>query len=250
MKFGKKVLVIAGIASVLGAGTLDMSGVESKLCVKSDTKSVCQAQGQEDPEEEFCVKSDTEDPLQPQIAEKILRFHVLANSDSTADQELKLKVRDSIGEYLAPVLEEADDLQETKELVQEQIPQIIEVAETCIKEEGYDYQVTAELARVDFPVKTYGNYTFPAGEYEALEVYIGEAQGHNWWCVLYPNMCFQGSVYEVVDEEAEAELKEVLTPEEYEDVFTEENYKVEFKFWEKFENFLDRIQDTILSSDK
>lgn len=196
------------------------------------------------------LKSETKDSLQPGIAEKILRFHVMANSDSAEDQELKLKVRDAIGEYLSPVLEDVENLQETKILVEEQIPQIIEVAEACIAEEGYDYEVTAELGVADFPVKTYGDYTFPAGEYEALEVYIGEAKGHNWWCVLYPNMCFQGSVYEVVDKESEEALKEVLTPEEYQDVFTEGNYSVEFKFWEKLQVFLDRIQDTILSSDK
>ena len=180
----------------------------------------------------------------------IIRLHVIANSNSESDQELKLKVRDMIGEYLSPILEDVENLQETKELVKEQIPEIIEVAEACIAEEGYDYEVTAELGMVDFPEKTYGNYTFPAGEYEALEVYIGEAEGHNWWCVLYPNMCFQGSVYEVVDEEAEEALKEVLTPEEYQDVFTDGNYRVEFKFWEKLQVFLDRIQETILSSDK
>ena len=216
MKFSKKIFMIAGLACILGTG----------------------------------LKSETKDPLQPQIAEKILRFHVLANSDATEDQELKLKVRDMIGEYLSPILEDVENLQETKELVKEQIPEIIEVAEACIAEEGYDYEVTAELGMVDFPEKTYGIYTFPAGEYEALEVYIGAAEGHTWWCVLYPNMCFQGSVYEVVDEEAEEALKEVLPPEEYQDVFTDGNYRVEFKFWEKLQVFLDRIQETILSSDK
>lgn len=241
MKFGKKALVLAaGVVCLAGAGK----------CLKFETSASCQAQILSETEGEICRKSETKDPLQPQIAEKILRFHVLANSDTTEDQELKLKVRDAIGEYLAPVLEDAEDLTKTKELVQDQLPEIIEVAEQCIAEEGYDYEVTAELAMADFPEKTYGNYTFPAGEYEALEVYIGEAKGHNWWCVLYPNMCFQGSVYEVVDEKAEAELKEVLTPEEYQDVFTQGNYKVEFKFWEKFEKFLDRMQETILSSDK
>lgn len=72
---------------------------------------------------------------------------------------------------------------------------------------------------MDFPVKTYGDYTFPAGKYRALQITLGKGEGHNWWCVLYPNMCFQGSVYEVMDESSGEELREVLTQEEYADVF-------------------------------
>lgn len=212
MKFGKLALII------VAAGALCLMGADS-----------------------FEGEMHQKESLQPQIAEKILRFHVLANSDSEKDQNLKLKVRDAIGNYLAPILEETDNLQETKAIVQEQIPEIEAVAQECITNEGYDYFVEAELKNVDFPVKTYGDYTFPAGEYEALEVYIGEAKGQNWWCVLYPNMCFQGTVYEVPSEEADAQLQEVLTAEEYQEVFTEGNYTVEFKLLEEIQVFLDRM---------
>ena len=172
------------------------------------------------------------DPYQQGIAEKILRFHILANSDSDKDQKVKEKVRDAIGNYLAPQLEEARDLSDTKNIVTRHMDEIVTVAEETLEKEGYSYGASARLATVDFPVKTYGSYTFPAGEYEALEITLGEGNGHNWWCVLYPNMCFQGTVYEVVEEEADEALREVLTPEEYADVFNERNYQIRFRFAE------------------
>ena len=172
------------------------------------------------------------DPYQQGITEKILRFHILANSDSDKDQKVKEKVRDAIGNYLAPQLEEARDLSDTKNIVTTHMGDIVTVAEETLEKEGYSYGASARLATVDFPVKTYGSYTFPAGEYEALEITLGEGNGHNWWCVLYPNMCFQGTVYEVVEEEADEALREVLTPEEYADVFNKRNYQIRFRFAE------------------
>lgn len=174
------------------------------------------------------------DPMQPSIASKILRFHVLANSDSEEDQKLKEEVRDAIGAYLEPLLADAGSLEETKEIVTAHMEEIIETAERTMGALGYDYPVTAELTYADFPVKTYGDYTFPAGTYEALEVVIGEGEGHNWWCVLYPNMCFRGSVYEIVKEDAKEALKEVLSAEEYADVFSGGKYEIRFKFLDFF----------------
>ena len=170
------------------------------------------------------------DPYQQGIAEKILRFHILANSDSDKDQKVKEKVRDAIGNYLAPQLEEARDLSDTKNIVTRHMDEIVTVAEETLEKEGYSYGASARLATVDFPVKTYGSYTFPAGEYEALEITLGEGNGHNWWCVLYPNMCFQGSMYEVIDEEAEESLREVLTEEEYHSIIEDGDYQVKFKY--------------------
>lgn len=167
--------------------------------------------------------------LQQGIAEKILRFHVLAASDTKEDQELKLKVRDAVGIYMEEELADALNKSESEELVRLHLGKIEAVAEQTIKEAGYDYPVTASLAYVEFPEKTYGAYVFPAGTYEALEVVIGEGKGHNWWCVMYPNLCFSGSVYEVVDEEAEERLREVLSTEEYEAVFSSGNVRVEWK---------------------
>ncbi len=174
------------------------------------------------------------DPLQPSIASKILRFHVLANSDTACDQAVKEEVRDAVGTYLQPLLAEAESLEETKKIVSENMNQVIAVAKQTLVLHGYHYEVSARLADVDFPEKTYGVYTFPKGTYEALQIVIGEGKGQNWWCVLYPNMCFKGSVFEVIEEEASESLKEVLSPWEYADVFDSGRVEFRFKFLEYF----------------
>ena len=174
------------------------------------------------------------DPLQPQIAQKILRFHVLANSDSKEDQNVKLQVRDAIGRLMQRKLEHVTDMEESRQIVKENLPLIEKTAKQTLSDAGYDYGVTAYLATVTFPRKTYGHYSFPAGEYEALEVVLGEGKGQNWWCVLFPNLCFRGSVYEVIDDEAKEELKEVLTSEEYADVFASGRFVMRLKFLEHF----------------
>lgn len=176
------------------------------------------------------------DPLQPMIASKILRFHVLANSDTIADQNLKLKVRDAVGTYLAPYLEKSHSLEETKEIVEFHMEEIIAVAENEMKSSGTKYRVTAQLTKTQFPRKTYGEFSFPKGTYEALQIIIGEGNGQNWWCVLYPNMCFKGSVYEVIEEDAKKELKEVLSPWEYADVFQSGKVELRLKILEYFKD--------------
>ncbi|MCD8324271.1 MAG: stage II sporulation protein R [Clostridiales bacterium] len=166
--------------------------------------------------------------LQQGISGKILRFHVLANSDSSEDQTLKLQVRDAVGVYMSDRLETADSLEESEAIVEENLSGIEEVAAEVIQAAGYDYPVTASLETTLFPEKTYGSFTFPAGTYEALRIVIGEGEGHNWWCVMYPNLCFSGSLYEV-DEESGEMLRAELTAEEYAAVFSEGDYEVEFK---------------------
>lgn len=188
-------------------------------------KSACESQWK---------SNEITDPLQPEIADKILRFHVLANSDSKEDQEVKKKVRDAVGAMMEPRLAGSTNLEETEAIVQRSMENIVEVATETLEENGYYYGASARLANVEFPVKSYGAYTFPAGEYEALQVTLGEGEGHNWWCVLYPNMCFRGSVYEVPSDEAKHALREVLTPEEYEDIFRHGKYQIRFKFLEYF----------------
>lgn len=174
------------------------------------------------------------DPLQPSIASKILRFHVLANSDSEEDQKVKEKVRDAVGTYLKPHLAEAKSIEDTREIVKAHMDEIIEVSKQTLNENGYDYDVCARITYTDFPEKTYGSYTFPKGNYEALQIVIGEGEGKNWWCVLYPNMCFKGTVYEVVEEDAEEELREVLSAWEYADVFDSGDVKLRLKALEYF----------------
>lgn len=140
--------------------------------------------------------------VQGQIAGKVLRFHVLANSDTVEDQNLKLAVRDAVGSQMAELLSDVQDRAACEQVVEAHLPEITETAQAVVREAGYGYEVHAAIEETDFPSKTYGKFTFPAGKYEALRVVIGEGAGHNWWCVMYPNMCFEGSMYEVVDESA------------------------------------------------
>ncbi len=157
--------------------------------------------------------------IQQGIAGEILRFHVIANSDSKEDQALKLKVRDAVVEYMKDLLEGAEDLEETKGRVAERLAGIEELAMRIVEKEQAGYPVHAELTECYFPRKSYGDCTFPAGRYEALRICIGKAEGKNWWCVLFPNLCFVDSIHAVVPEEQKKELKNVLTEEEYESLF-------------------------------
>lgn len=161
------------------------------------------------------IRARLDREIQQGIAGEVFRLHVIANSDKDADQELKLKVKTGIVEYLEKLLGEDATLEDTKEAVLTHLPEIEAAAEHVASQQGFDYRVRAAVERTYFPDKTYGDCTFPAGEYEALNVRIGEAAGHNWWCVLYPGLCFIDDAYGVVSEEKKSDLKSVLTEEEF-----------------------------------
>ena len=171
--------------------------------------------------------------LQQGIAGEIIRFHVLANSDSEQDQALKLKVKDGLVEYLKPMLSGAESVEESREILEENLGAIEEEAERLLAREQAPYGAEAEMTTCYFPIKTYGDCTFPAGNYQALRIPIGEAKGKNWWCVLYPNLCFIDSLHGVVPEEQKQELKYVLTEEEYDSLFPREKPKVKSFFLER-----------------
>ncbi|MCD8150851.1 MAG: stage II sporulation protein R [Clostridiales bacterium] len=172
------------------------------------------------------------------IAGKVLRFHVLANSDSSEDQELKLQVRDAVGDFLSEQMAGASSLEESEAIVEENLAVIEEVAASEVEAAGYAYPVTASLETCVFPEKTYGAFTFPSGAYEALRVVIGEGGGRNWWCVMYPNLCFTGSVYEV-DAETGEKLQAELTSEEYAAILESGDYEVEFQILKFLNRFLE-----------
>lgn len=179
--------------------------------------------------------------LTEEIAGKIIRFHVRANSNTKADQALKLKVRDAIGTYMQPKLSGISDINISRKVVEENLKQVENTASGVIAAEGYTYDVKASLTVTDFPEKSYGPYTFPAGKYEALEVVIGAGGGHNWWCVMYPNLCFFNSTYEIVDQEAEKSLHQVLTQEEYQSLMEQKNYQVKFALVERIQKLLENL---------
>ena len=172
---------------------------------------------------------------QRRLSEEVLRFHVLANSDSREDQALKLKVRDKVLEFLEANMADEQHMTEDETVmwIREHIDEIEDVSRRCVAEENYDYPVTAAVTTCWFPDKTYGDVTFPAGNYEALRIEIGSAKGHNWWCVLYPSLCFRDAANAVVPNEGKEKLKHVLTEEEYSEITAGTEFKISWYFWKK-----------------
>lgn len=168
---------------------------------------------------------------QEKLAGEVLRFHVLANSDSEEDQALKMEVKEAVLDYMKKDMPNGGSAKETKEWASLHLGEIEEISQSVIVKEKFDYNVTAELTTDDFPEKTYGDITFPAGKYEALRINIGEAKGHNWWCCLYPNLCFTDAVHAVVPKEGKEELKQVLDDSEYEMVTATSNFKIKWFFF-------------------
>lgn len=168
--------------------------------------------------------------FQQEIAGKILRFHVIADSDSPEDQAVKLRVRDAVTALLEEPLAQAESLEETERIVEGYLDKIEETADAVLRENGFTCRAEAELSDTWFPRKSYGELTFPAGNYRALRVRIGRAAGQNWWCVLFPNLCFIDSIHAVAPEASEQKLKNVLTEEEYESLFDYRESEVRYRF--------------------
>ena len=156
-----------------------------------------------------------ENRLQEDLARQIIRFHVRANSDSERDQQLKLKVKDRVVEYLSPLLENSESIEESKEILSQSVDTIKEIATRALNEEGADYSVNVYFEESYFPMKSYADVTFPPGVYEAFRIDIGDSLGKNWWCVLYPPLCFVDSSCGVLPDESKQKLKNILTEDEY-----------------------------------
>lgn len=171
--------------------------------------------------------------LQEHLASEVLRFHVLANSDSREDQELKLKVRDAVLDYMEINMPETDSAKQSEEWIRKYIDEIEMTGQDVIRENGADYPVSAAVTTCWFPDKSYGDVTFPAGNYEALRIEIGEAEGHNWWCVLYPGLCFMDAANAVVPDEGKQKLKNILTEEEYSRITADSDFRISWFFWKK-----------------
>ena len=124
------------------------------------------------------------------IKDKLIRFHVIANSDTDEDQNLKLKVRDKVVEALSEKLSNVSSLEEAENVLEENIDYVNEIAKEVIEENNYTYEVNTMLSYENFPDKVYGDCVFPQGNYEAFRVIIGEGKGQNWWCVMFPSLCF------------------------------------------------------------
>ena len=164
------------------------------------------------------------------IADSVFRLHVIANSDSKEDQELKIQVRDELLSYMNTLAKDCSSKEEVVELAKEHQEEFKQIAEQTIAKNGFSYPVTIEIGDSDFPTKTYGDIALPAGTYEALRVQIGDAKGQNWWCVMFPPLCFVDVSSGVVPDESKEEIKESLNEEEYSLITQTDDNKINFKF--------------------
>lgn len=168
------------------------------------------------------------------IRDKMLRMHVIANSDSEEDQALKLKVRDAVLSEGKELFDGTISSQDAEKILIPHIKDLEQIASETIKNEGFDYDVKITVQEEFFNTRVYDNaITLPAGNYMAVKVIIGEGKGQNWWCVMFPPMCLPAT-------NAESELSDVLTDEETEIVTDSEKYEFRFKIIELLEDFMNR----------
>lgn len=156
-----------------------------------------------------------------EIENNVLRLHIIANSDSEKDQSLKLIVRDGILSEYSDVFKNSDGIDEIVTTAKEHLSEIEATAEKIIRENGFFYDVSCEVVKMDFDKKEYENFTMPKGFYNALRIKIGKAEGKNWWCVMYPPLCIPAT--------AETDLSEYLTKEEIDIITNPKRYEVRFK---------------------
>lgn len=175
------------------------------------------------------------------IYDSVIRLHVLANSDSEEDQQNKLAVRDAILPLAAQKLGDCETLVDAAERLETILPELESAAEQTLRGLGNDADVTVTLGQERYPTRAYEGFCFPSGQYLSLRVLIGEAEGQNWWCVLFPSLCLSAAGGEAPKEELEEAFISVgLTPEQYR-VITESDedttYKIRFKFLELLEEW-------------
>lgn len=170
------------------------------------------------------------------IYESVVRLHVLANSDSDEDQALKLKVRDAVLSYVSPRVIDSKSREEAIEILQGELKNIEAVSAKVVKEEGYDYPVKVTLTVEEYPTRNYEAMSFPSGEYVSLRVMLGEAEGQNWWCVLFPPLCLSAASEKAENEEAFIAVG--LNSDQYKIITETEDatYYLRFKLLEAIEN--------------
>ncbi len=169
------------------------------------------------------------------LQKSVFRLHVIANSDSEDDQNLKLKVRDNVLRYMNTLCSKTTSKEEAIEIANAHLNEFKEIALNTIKENGYNYNVDISIDNVFFPTKTYGDISLPEGYYDALRIKIGKAEGKNWWCVMFPPLCFVDVTSGIVPDDSKDLLKENLSQEEYDLICNgnsenQNNTDITFKF--------------------
>lgn len=187
------------------------------------------------------------------IPEEAIRLRILANSDSPKDQWLKREIRNKVNEEITTWVEELDDIENARDVITRQLDKIEAIVETELKQAGVTDTFTVEFDDVQFPTKLYGNYVYPAGMYEAVLITIGEGRGENWWCVLFPPLCFVDFTNgDAIDTEVESEqekervaepvTEQVAEQEEGNEIVEGEEVEVRFFVVELFDNIIDGVK--------
>lgn len=166
--------------------------------------------------------------------DSLIRFHVIANSDTLYDQSIKLKVRDAVIEKVNHVLDSARNEKEAEQLLERHSEEILETANNILTKENCGYTATAKLGTSIFPTKTYGKITLPAGKYKAYKIILGEGKGKNWWCVLYPPLCF----VDINDDTAVAVTEKTEDLRKEEDIFAVNGNLYQMKIKSKLLEYL------------
>lgn len=173
------------------------------------------------------------------LEDSVFRLHILANSDSEADQTLKLKVRDAVLAEVPELFGECQSKSEAEAAAAQNMPQILETAKCTLSENGCEYGVSAEICEMYFDDRTYGDIVMPSGNYSALRITIGDAKGKNWWCVMFPSLCLPAAMdFEGLAEES----KGYFTDEELYILENHSEYEVRFYFAELFEKLLNSVE--------
>ena len=164
------------------------------------------------------------------LEDRILRLHILAAGDDAKSQELKLHVRDAVLSHIRDAVANAATAREAEAALSPLLPEIIAVADQTLASHGVSYRAKAEITTEFFPIKQYGSLLLPPGEYRALRIILNEGEGKNWWCMLYPSLCFTEGITATLPEEEKEELRGMLDEEEFETLFSANEKKPRFTF--------------------
>ena len=164
------------------------------------------------------------------LEDRILRLHILAAGDDTASQEIKLHVRDAVLTHVRDAVAHATTAKEAEAALSPLLPEIVAVANRTLEQYGVSYRANAEITTEFFPIKQYGSLLLPPGEYRALRIVLKEGEGKNWWCMLYPSLCFTEGITATLPEEEKEELRGLLDEEEFETLFSAKESKPKFSF--------------------
>lgn len=175
------------------------------------------------------------DAQSKEISQEVFRLHILANSDSEEDQNLKLDVRDVVQQFCYNIYDEAETKEEAERIISDNLGEIVAAAQGEVDRQGFDYRVSGEIVNMYFTNREYDDITLPAGYYDAVRITIGSGEGHNWWCVMFPPICISAA-------ENTAEISDVLDGEQTE-LVTDKSYQYKFKVYELYQNLMNSLEE-------